>query len=178
SRVQFQTTDKICDFFTKFANSSLGGKSFHEITVSYMQSIVGSLDEYSEIITVILSNIYELCKLISDGQLFVSGQNNLLSYKEFELVAYDLLSTMNDRQEMQTLVSDSEYVTVSIGKENANQTLTNATVLITKYKIGQTIMGAIGIVGPVRMDYAKRISHIEYFAENIGRILTEILLEE
>lgn len=178
SRVAFETTDKICDFFTKFANSSLGGKSFHEITMAYMQSIVNNLDEYGGVITVILSDIYELCKLISDGQLYISGQNNLLSYKEFESSAYDLLNTMNNKQEMQALVCEREEVTVCIGKENTNQTLTNSTVLITKYKIGQTVMGAIGIVGPVRMDYAKRIPHIEYFAKNLGRILTEILQQE
>lgn len=178
SRVAFQTTNKICDFFTSFANNSLGGKSFHEITVAYMQSIVNNLDEYSGFITVILSDIYELCKLISEGQIYVTGQNNLLSYKEFELGAYDLLNIMNNKQEMQKLICESEQTTVCIGKENANQTLINSTVLITKYKIGQTVMGAIGIVGPVRMDYAKRIPHIEYFAKSIGRILTEILQEK
>ena len=48
-----------------------------------------------------------------------------------------------------------------------------ASLITAKYLRGGGSFGCIGVVGPVRMDYASVISYIEYFAGTLGKLLKE-----
>ena len=41
----------------------------------------------------------------------------------------------------------------------------------TSYKIGNKLVGAIGVIGPTRMDYEKVVPLVDY----TGRVVTELL---
>ena len=56
--------------------------------------------------------------------------------------------------------------------------LADTSVVVTRYKIGEQNSGAIGVIGPVRMDYAKIIPHIEYFSKTLGKLLAETFEQE
>ena len=66
---------------------------------------------------------------------------------------------------------------VLVGKENPNSAFADSSVIISKYRIGQDNTGAMGLIGPIRMDYARVIPHLEYFSQTLGRLL-EATLEE
>ena len=53
--------------------------------------------------------------------------------------------------------------------------MVNAAVLVEKFKIGPDDCGAIGVVGPVRIDYASLLPHVDYFAQTLGKLLTDTL---
>ena len=38
--------------------------------------------------------------------------------------------------------------------------------------------GSIGIIGPLRMNYASAIPRLEYFAKAVGKLLDEMMDEE
>ena len=44
---------------------------------------------------------------------------------------------------------------------------------MTRYRGGGSV-GSIGLIGPLRMDYARLIPRVEYFAGALGRILEEL----
>ena len=66
---------------------------------------------------------------------------------------------------------------VIIGKENMYRQLENSSVIISRYSIGGHDGGAIGIIGPTRLDYRKLIPSIEYLTSVVGEILTDTLEE-
>ncbi|MEG1993861.1 MAG: hypothetical protein RR048_03025, partial [Oscillospiraceae bacterium] len=66
-------------------------------------------------------------------------------------------------------------IDIFIGKENNMCELNNTAVLISKYKIGDYSEGILALVGPVRMDYAKVISNLEYFSNTLAQILSDIV---
>lgn len=179
SRVDYTLNREILEFFNKFANDRFAGRSMEEITTMYLSSVAVALGEYSRVFTPLLAGIYELCKSINDGQYFASGETNLLSYKEFGSVAHDLLTTLSSRDKIADILPFSkEGVSISIGKENPRSELTDSSVIVATYKIGQDSCGAIGVVGPVRLDYEKLIPHLEYFANTLGRLLSDTLERE
>lgn len=49
--------------------------------------------------------------------------------------------------------------------------------MITPFAIGNRSTGSIGIIGPIRMDYAAMVAETEYFARLVGELLTEIFEE-
>ncbi len=173
-RVPFQVTPKMCEFFTEFSNARLKGKSLREISTSFINSVAVGLEEYSGVFNSILSEIYELCKEINDGQFCTKGQTNLLAYQDLKEVVGDLLIFLDHPQEVQNLIPKSGGdIQVIVGKENAAMELSQSSVVIAKYRIGKEKCGAIGIIGPVRIDYTNIIPHMKYFADMLGELLSE-----
>lgn len=175
-RVMFQVAPRICEFFTSYANSRLSGKSLNEITASYINSVAIGMEEYAQMFDSLLIAIYELCKEINDGQFFTRGETNLLSYRELKEDAGDLLILLDKKQEVLDLIPQESFeIKITVGKENNRMELSESSVIFVKYKIGEERCGTIGVIGPVRMDYAKMIPHIQYFANTLGELLTDTL---
>ena len=66
----------------------------------------------------------------------------------------------------------TQRTNVTVGRENPNQELTSASVLVSRYDIGrEKNSGMIALVGPVRINYARLIPHLEYFAQTMGKLL-------
>lgn len=173
-RVDFNLTPETIEFLNQFTNGRLAGKSVSEISQWYINSISVTLGDYSQLFISVLAAVYELCHEISDGQFYTGGSTNLLGYKEFSDIARDLLMTMNNREDLLGVIaSKDDAFFITIGKENARSEMTDTSVLVTRYKIGGENSGAIGVIGPVRMDYARLIPHLDYFSQMLGKLLTE-----
>ncbi|WP_165873218.1 heat-inducible transcriptional repressor HrcA [Harryflintia acetispora] len=181
-RVGFRVTQDICDFFTNFANGMLRGKSLYEISLLYLNSVAVSLGEYSRLLTPLLAAIYELCKEIYDGQFYRRGETNLLSYHELEAAARELFTLLESRERVTELLypqgSLAPGVKVAIGKENREQELCDTALIVARYRIGSDSAGAIGIIGPVRLPYPRLIPHLEYFANTLGKLLSDTYRSE
>ena len=78
---------------------------------------------------------------------------------------------------MELIDREEEGIRVFVGKENPNSGFADSSVVISRYRIGQDNTGAMGLIGPIRMDYARVIPHLEYFSQTLGRLL-EATLEE
>ena len=178
-RVDFRVTGESVEFLNQFANGRLVGRSVNDISQWYINSISVTLGDYSQLFIPVLATIYELCREINDGQFYTSGGANLLNYKELADIARDLLSAMANREQLLGVIgSKSDAVFITIGKENNQSELTDTSVVVTKYRIGEQNSGAIGVIGPVRMDYAKLIPHLEYFSQTLGKLLAETFEQE
>ena len=180
-RVDFLVNGKLIDFFNKFANSRLGGMSIDAVSSSYLNAMAVNLGEYSRVFNPILSAIFELCKELSDGQYYVSGGAKLLEYGELNRLVRDLLLMLENRDSLQALFSgkrEGANFRIIIGKENQSMELSDSAVVMTGYEVDGVPAGTIGLIGPVRIDYARLIPHLEYFAHTLGDLLTETLTRD
>lgn len=178
-RVDFNLTPQVVEYFTNFANARMAGRSINEITSSYINSVSVSLGVYTDIFAPLLTAIYDICRETSDGKLCCRGASNLLEYAELRQAANRLFRVIHSREDMLPLIDrDKSGTRVTIGRENQRMELADSSVIISKYKIGKDSMGAIGIIGPVRMQYARLIPHLEYFSETLGKLLSETLQEQ
>lgn len=178
-RVDFQLTPKIVEFFQNFANGQLAGRSLNDITDGYVRAMSMSLgEEYSDIFDPILSTLYELCRDCCSGHLYRSGTTNLLEYDELRQVADRLFRSISSSDTMLGMLDRSrEGIQVVIGRENPRSEFSDSTVIFSTYKIGEDNTGALGLIGPVRMDYPRLIPHLSYFSQMLGRLLDDTLNE-
>ena len=178
-RVDFIVMPELIEFFTKFANARLAGKNIEEISATYISSVSITLGEYSRVFTPLLVGIFELCKEVSDGQYYIGGGAKLLEYEELGRMARDLLIMLDNQERLHRLFelgeSDSKIL---IGKENTLMELAGSSLVATQYEIAGEKAGMVGLIGPVRLDYAKIIPHLEYFADTLGKLLSETLETE
>lgn len=173
-RVDFTVTVELIEFFYKFANSRLAGRSIESISSTYISSVSVTLGEYSRIFTPILIAIFELCKEISDGQYYLSGGSKLLEYNELSPLARELLQLLEKPERLHDLLDpDSQTVKIIIGKENSSMELSGSSVVVSHYQVGGEHAGSVGLIGPIRLDYARIIPHLNYFAKTLGDLLSE-----
>ena len=69
-------------------------------------------------------------------------------------------------------VSTAQGVRIFIGAETRLFSLSGSAVVAAPYMTGrQRVLGAIGVIGPARLNYARIIPLVDYTARVLGRIL-------
>ena len=135
--------------------------------------------EYSRLFLPIFTAIYELVREINGGQLNVRGTTNLLGCPDLVKTQNELLRFFENREQMQRIMAlDEVPMRVTIGRENNAASLEEASLLLSRCPIGSNAWSLIGLVGPVRMDYARLLPRVEYFGRTLSRLLSEIYTEE
>jgi heat-inducible transcriptional repressor len=64
-------------------------------------------------------------------------------------------------------------VRIFIGAENKLFSMSGSSLIVAPYRNSEEkIVGALGIIGPTRMNYARIIPMVDYTARIIGRLIT------
>ena len=153
-------------------NLHIAGKTPSEITLPLIMEIEQYLGGSEALVNPIIKSVYETISEQDTGELRFGGVNRLLEYPEYgdrEQVK-DLLGMLDNKDDFLDLISnsDKDRVNVLIGSENAVDVTHNSTLVFkTVQKDGKTI-GAIGVIGPCRMDYSRVIATVEELAQSIA----------
>ncbi len=111
------------------------------------------------------------------GEVYVEGRAHILEQPEFVEDVQKLKRILRAFEEKGIILRlldaalDSEAIQVSIGSENPVEDLSDITVVSSGYHQGETAMGSIGVIGPVRMDYSRVIPLVEYTARLLSSVL-------
>jgi heat-inducible transcriptional repressor len=108
-------------------------------------------------VVVIITTIIEMAIEHPEEKVVYAGTSNLARANQ------DLSNSM------QSILGSNSSVRVKIGDEQSEKGFKN-TSLVT---VGYAEVGALGILGPTRMDYASSISAVNAVANYVGRFLTE-----
>lgn len=110
------------------------------------------------------------------GTLIVRGQAKLLedvtALTDLEHIRtlFEALETKNEVLKLLTLADDAEGVQIFIGADNQLFNLAGCSMIVGPYRNDTNkIIGAIGVIGPTRMNYARIIPMVDYTAKLIGR---------
>ena len=158
-------------------NDHIAGLTANEITLPIIMELEAAMGDKAAIATPIIKIIYESMNELDGGDLKVSGMDRLLQYPEYSNKDQlrELLGAFEKKEDILDLVSDSdsEGVNVVIGSESSVKVMNNSALVFKPVvRDGKTI-GAIGIIGPRRMDYAKVVATIEGLEGNVESILNE-----
>ncbi len=178
-RVDFDVNQAMVEAFAKFANARMVAQSLDQISQNYLSAVSVDLGSYSMVFNPILGCIYELAKEINDGQYFLQGTTRLLQYNEIDGQAYELLAYLERPNEITKIIGDGiTHTWAIVGRESQTPELTKCSVLVSRYQIGKSATGLIGVVGPTRVDYSSILPQLEYFANTLGKLLTDTYTED
>jgi heat-inducible transcriptional repressor len=110
--------------------------------------------------------------------LVVKGQANLLNdinvVSDLERIR-DLFGKLDQARHLESLLDlthDAEGVCIFIGADNELFQLTGCSTIVAPISdSGGSFVGALGIIGPTRMNYARIIPMVDYTAKVVGRLL-------
>ncbi len=180
-RIEFEVSSEAVSRFVRMINDRIESVAVEEITPAFIQTLAASMGEYALSFSPIIFALYELAREACSGELIVEGQNNLLLYSELVTAARDLLGFLSREDELLNLLSHGSAplalggnsMNVLLGKELKMSELSDIGIIVTRYRFGKDAGGAIGVLGPARIDYAKIIPYIEYLALGLGRLLND-----
>ena len=110
--------------------------------------------------------------------LIVRGRGNLL--QDAQAVAdlerarrlFDDLEKTRELIQVLDLASAGESVRVFIGSENPLFSLSGSSLIVAPYMNAERrVVGALGVIGPTRLNYARVIPVVDYTARVVGRVL-------
>ncbi len=111
------------------------------------------------------------------GVLIVRGQAQLLdevnAIEDLERIRklFSMLETKETLLNLLDLAEGAEGVQIFIGSDNELFGLAGCSMVIAPYTDSQQhLVGAIGVIGPTRIDYARIIPMVDYTAKVIGRL--------
>ncbi len=111
-----------------------------------------------------------------EPRLHIDGIENLLKIPEMVEAdrLHSLLSIIEENNIIRRILMrtlESEGIRTLIGEEIEEEHVRGCSMVSTSYKIGNKLVGAVGVLGPTRMDYEKVVPLVDY----TGRIVTELL---
>ncbi len=115
---------------------------------------------------------------IGTDQLIVRGQSNLLEDVGGRAdvirirALFEALETKDTMLKLLEAANKAEGVQIFIGSENELFAHAGCSMIITPYMNSrEQVVGAIGVIGPTRLNYARIIPMVDYTAKVIGRLL-------
>ena len=173
-------SDNILKQASNYLNAKFMGKTIGEIKLNIKNEIKNSKLEIDSLSAKLAKEgIVEIATNTDNPYIFFNGQSALL---EDDLVSKDLDQIRNlfDDIENKSNFLDildntikGQGVQIFIGSENFLFKHSGLSMVMAPYKNkDQKIIGAIGVVGPTRINYAKIVPLVDYTSKIIGRIIS------
>ena len=115
----------------------------------------------------------------SSERLIVRGQSNLLdgaTEADVERIRglFDDLERKRDIAEFLDLAEEGDGVRIFIGSENKLFSLSGSSLVVSPYmNADRKIIGAVGVIGPTRLNYGRVVPIIDYTAQLVGRLVAD-----
>jgi heat-inducible transcriptional repressor len=165
---------------SNFLNARLRGRTLHETKTDLSAELDQARRELDD----------AAARLVEDGlaawgggeaadrALIVRGRANLLEDREALEDLERVRSLFEDLEQKGQLISlldgvrDGEGVRIFIGAETRLFSLSGSAVIAAPYMTGsQRVVGAIGVIGPTRLNYARVIPLVDYTARVLGQVM-------
>ncbi len=175
--IDAEISQKDLNRIADYINSEYSGTLVENIRKSIAKELAKDKMRYDKLVM----QAVKICKSIfsaSPDDVFVSGLSGVLELPDFCDIdkIRELLKTIEDKElivKLLDIISASEGTQVFIGSENPLDEMKKLSLIISTFKEGDRPVGAIGIIGPTRMNYEKTISLVDLTAQFITKMLSE-----
>ena len=165
-----------------FLNALLEGK-----TLSDLQTVIArQIDERRQEIDTVARALVDSGLAVWDDnsdsyeRLIVRGRANLLQNEteedDFERIKslFDDLERKRDIAEFLELADEGDGVRIFIGSENKLFSLSGSSLVVSPYmNSDRKIIGAVGVIGPTRLNYGRIVPIVDYTAQLVGKIIAD-----
>ncbi len=171
----FPVSSEIVNHLSRVLNDNLSGVSVEQINISVIMKMESELSECPELVGVVVKSIYEAMNELGSDIKF-EGVNRLLQYPEYSNLdkLQKMISTIEEKSDIikaiSTIDQSDDDTKIFIGSENMVKIMDDSTLIYKNLKLNGKTIGAIGIIGPCRMDYSKVLATIDKLSYEISQL--------
>jgi heat-inducible transcriptional repressor len=162
-----------------YLNELLSGMTLDEVRDRVIRELGEDKNKYDEAIATALRLGHAVFVERKDraAEVLVSGQANLLDDELAKERARELLRTLEDKETLIRLLDrtrTADGLQVFLGAETAMSALASSSVVAVSYGPEEQPIGALAVIGPMRMNYGKVMSVVDVTAETVSQVLAEL----
>lgn len=162
-----------------FFNAAYAGTSLEAVKARLMQEIEddsAAMQRMVRAATEMARQVFDAGS-VSDEGVVVRGESNLIDVPELGDIkklrqVFDAFATKRDLLHLLDRSMHGGGINIFIGKESGYEALEDLSVVTAPYKVGDEIVGTLGVVGPTRMAYNRVIPIVDVTARLMSSALS------
>lgn len=171
-RLEFDLTHEQLSFFSQFMQENLEGIEVEQLSDELLERLETALGTYMTVLSPLVSEIMKMSREIGAQQFSMNGELNLLTCSDFD--RGEIMTFLDNKREVaQFLGSSFGGLQVMFSNEKDGFVISNSSIITSPFTKGGRQVGTLGLIGPMRIDYAKYIPYLEYFTEQLSRMLSK-----
>jgi heat-inducible transcriptional repressor len=157
------------------------------LTISELKARIGiEIKKHRQELDTIAGELAETGVAIWEGtdenyeRLIVRGRGNLLEGSDDNedlgriRTLFDDLERKRDIAEFLNLTEEGDGVRIFIGSENKLFSLSGSSLVVSPYmNSDRKIIGAVGVIGPTRLNYGRIVPIVDYTAQVVGKLISD-----
>jgi len=166
---------------SNFLNAHIRGRTLGEAKTEVerlREETRAALDSLSQALVERGLAIWAGAESDSPARIIIRGRANLLenvtAQADLELLRhlFEDLETKEALIQLLDLAEEGPGVRIFIGSENKLFSLSGSSLIVAPYRDQDSrVIGALGIIGPTRLNYARIVPMVDYTAQLVGRLL-------
>jgi len=164
------------DSFSEYLNGLLSGLTLRQVREKILEQMRLEKMAYDRLFDEALKLSQKALSSVEDADVFIDGRTNILEEPEFSSMSKmrDLFRAFEEKATMIRLLDnclEPQGIKIAIGSESQIREMETCSLITSTYSFEGKVLGALGVIGPRRMNYSKVIPLVDYTA----KLVTEIL---
>jgi heat-inducible transcriptional repressor len=174
-----ELTQDVSDVFISTLRNQLNNAMMGQNLPDVAERLSGIMESYStkerRDVAIVLSTVIEMAMERPEQKVVLAGTANLARFQEdFSAKMHPVLEALEEQVVLLRLLGDAnETVKVRIGSEQSEANLRSTSLVTVGYGTDSSPLGALGVLGPTRMDYAGSMAAVSAVARYVGRFINE-----
>ncbi|WP_135503010.1 heat-inducible transcriptional repressor HrcA [Roseovarius aestuariivivens] len=165
-----------------FLNALIEGKTLTDLRTVISSEISARRQEIDQLAHQLVESGLAVWEGEADSyeRLIVRGRSNLLNAGAAEedldriKTLFDDLERKRDIAEFLELTDEGAGVRIFIGSENKLFSLSGSSLVVSPYmNADRKIVGAVGVIGPTRLNYGRIVPIVDYTAQLVGKLIAD-----
>ncbi|WP_455257784.1 heat-inducible transcriptional repressor HrcA [Peptoniphilus asaccharolyticus] len=141
-------------------------------------SISSSMAQWANFITDVVRTISDFNKEVEKIDFFYDGIKNVFNFQDEidKSQVIDIMNLMESSYLADKLNEVDEDLTVIIGNENEIDIIKENSIIVSSFHDkNRELIGKVGILGPIRMDYRSQIQNVKIIRDNLKLAIDNML---
>ena len=161
---------------SKYLNEILRDLSLRDARKKIVNEVKRDRIMYNQLLSKALELSQKALDTDREAGLYINGKCNMFEWPEFchmekMKTIFQAFEEKSVLIELLDQVMEEEGIQIFIGTENQFQEMQECSIVVSPYTWKDCVMGTLGVIGPIRMNYCEVVPIVDYTARTVSRIM-------
>ena len=168
---------ELLNHMKNYMNERFGGVPFYTLKEGILEDVEKDKENYSKLLAKIKETLETIMEEEDQREIYIEGTSKMMDMPEFSDLARlkELFHALERKEKLLRLLDGclkEEGIHVIMGTESDIKEMRDLSIITSTYRIGEKSYGVLGVIGPIRMNYAKIIPIVNHTAKTLTDILS------